>query len=131
MNSIDVVEDFNTIICFQDVSWAVAQKSSIQFVAFISNFSINFHFFVQIFIKNRIGVYQISFKVLFKHTNIFSVFQGFESDSLSLYVRWNISEVKNASSLIEIDGTNVLNNRELIIIDCDREWDRCLYGWCI
>ena len=74
MNSFDVVEDFNTIICFQDVSWAVAQKSSIQFVAFISEFSIYFHFFIQIFIKNRIGVYQIFLKVLFKHANIFSAF---------------------------------------------------------
>lgn len=86
MNSFNVIEDFNAIICFQDVSGVKTQKSSIQFIALISKFSIDFHLFVHIFIKNGIGVNQILFKVLFKNTNIPSVFQGLESNGFSLYV---------------------------------------------
>jgi hypothetical protein len=76
---------------------------------------------IEVLLQNGIGVDQVGLIVLLEDSNFFLILKSLEGDSLGLDVGRDVCEVEVASALIKGDGANVLDHRELIVIDGDSQ----------
>jgi hypothetical protein len=128
---LDVVEHFDAVAGLQDIPWIEAKKGAVELVAFFSQFGIDLHLLIEVLLQNGIGVDQVGLIVLLEDSNFFLILKSLEGDSLGLDVGRDVCEVEVASALIKGDGANVLDHRELIVIDGDSQWDCGLDGWAL
>lgn len=128
VDAFDVIEHLNAVAGLKDVSTLVTKQGSVEFVALLSQFRVDLHFFVEVAGEDGVGIDEIGLVVLLKHADALGLLEGFEGNGLCLDVGAYVCEVEVASSLLEGDGADVFDHSELVVVDGDSQRNRTVDG---